>query len=665
MIPFLKPYFDEDEKRLFKSHRAFQDDTDTAIESIRQKLNQSNFIITKSGEEAILMAIRHAKKQHRWKNPVIAIPSVCCASIYRPAKKEGIVILMDAGKDWNCVYDEHAQKADIVLFASLGGLRIELPKKRKGQVFIDDAAQCFDGICGLRPEADYGIFSFGNGKQMFAKGGGILCSMYHTFGGNINFGQLPNWQIVLMASQLEKLEEIYSKSISIGKSYIKYLRIFPWLRLPPQNSCFSKLVIFINQSNIQPPKKIPGRTEEIWRFIKYMAQHNIQVEETYIPLHIRFPKELNDPRYQKFQANHQWLEAITLPCRPNMTTAEVQQVLDTVRSFHPISITNKNRQVYEHRYKPFQKPQEGFFRSLYDSRLKNIRFLGNDKACIDLGCGNGLYMIPLLKHGINVTGIDFTNSMLTSIQNHCDTPTTLVNGNIQNMPFPDKSFDMAYSIATLYYVSDTEKAINEIYRILKPGGVAYLEFGNQNSLNHFEAKRVSTGAISVHVNIDWLYSYLEKVGFTIFDTEKFQAFPLYGNMISKSIKSSLATQVTHNNHTYMLDEWICNTPFLSRYAFRYCMYISKSPCTKRPNLKQLSENVDHWLSDNRYKQRLDAICKPIDQQLSILCNMMAEDPTDALTFYVLAKLHVQTEEEHLFVSQMKTDIETYIKKKCF
>jgi len=43
--------------------------------------------------------------------------------------------------------------------------------------------------------------------------------------------------------------------------------------------------------------------------------------------------------------------------------------------------------------------------------------------------------------------------------------------------------------------------------------------------------------------------------------------------------------------------------------------------------------------------------------------MMADDPTDPLTFHVLAKLHVQTKEEHDFVNQIKTDIDQYIQEK--
>jgi len=665
MIPFLKPYLDTPEITLLQSHHVLETDVTDAIETISRHLNHVNYVITASGEEAIGLAIRHTKEQHHWNWPTIAIPSVCCGSVYRPAKKEGAVILMDAGYDWNCVYDNDASQADIILFASLGGLRVKLPEKRKNQVFIDDAAQCFDYTCGLRPEADYGIFSFGNGKQMFASGGGLLCSHHHTLNDHTNIEQLSSWQIVLMASQLNKIEEINAKSIHIGKSYIHHLKSLTWLRIPSyRDNCFSKFVVFIHQTNVQPPGKIPGRTDEIWRFIQYMAQHGIQVEETYIPLHIRFPDEFNNLRYQHFKANHLWMEAITLPCRPNMTSDDIQSVLNAVKNFHPALVTNHNRQTYEHKYMPLEKPTKKFFRNLYESRLRNIQNLArNRNRCIDLGCGNGLHMIPLIANGIHILGLDFSDMMLKSFKAHCNQPVALLNSDIQNIALKDNTFDMAYSIATLYYVPDTEKAIQEIYRILRPGGVAYLEFGNQNSLNHFEAKRVSTGAISVHVDISWLYSYLEKIGFTIFDTERFQIFPLYGNMINNSIQSYFEISHMHNNHVLMLDEWVANAPFLSRYAFRYGIYISKGPHNPVIYSRQLLEPVDFWTSRDRENQRLKAICQPLNQQLKSLCQMMADDPTDPLTFHALAKLHVQTQEEHDFVNQIKVDIDHYIQEK--
>src|SRR5262249_27912167 len=49
-----------------------------------------------------------------------------------------------------------------------------------------------------------------------------------------------------------------------------------------------------------------------------------------------------------------------------------------------------------------------------------------------------------------------------------------VAGTAEDIPFADGSFDVIWSIAVLEHVQQPEKALQEIERVLKPGGVAYL-----------------------------------------------------------------------------------------------------------------------------------------------------------------------------------------------
>jgi len=243
---------------------------------------------------------------------------------------------MDAGEDWNCVPDPESMKADIVLFASLSGKRMEVPERFfQNQILIDDSAQCYDGTSGFRKETDYSIFSFGIGKQMAVGAGGILYSRYKNFG--IDQSNLEDWQKYLILSQLSKIKEINRLRIENALRLIDGLKDLPWLRLPdPQNHCFSKFVVFIDQG--RKPFFEVTRTPEIFRFMRHMANHGVQVEETYIPLHVRFPNEFPEKRYDNFKLNGLWPEAITLPCRPNLTGVEIDQIIDSVRSFASVSI---------------------------------------------------------------------------------------------------------------------------------------------------------------------------------------------------------------------------------------------------------------------------------------------------------------------------------------
>jgi SAM-dependent methyltransferase len=48
----------------------------------------------------------------------------------------------------------------------------------------------------------------------------------------------------------------------------------------------------------------------------------------------------------------------------------------------------------------------------------------------------------------------------------------IVVGDAEALDFPDESFDMVYSWGVLHQSPDTSKAVSEVYRVLKPGGVA-------------------------------------------------------------------------------------------------------------------------------------------------------------------------------------------------
>lgn len=47
----------------------------------------------------------------------------------------------------------------------------------------------------------------------------------------------------------------------------------------------------------------------------------------------------------------------------------------------------------------------------------------------------------------------------------------------REMPFPDESFDAILSIATFEHVLDLDRALEEMYRVLRPGGILFTRFG--------------------------------------------------------------------------------------------------------------------------------------------------------------------------------------------
>lgn len=101
---------------------------------------------------------------------------------------------------------------------------------------------------------------------------------------------------------------------------------------------------------------------------------------------------------------------------------------------------------------------------------------------LDLACGTGDMMIEVLKKapGIDIIGGDFSLNMLKEA--HKKTSSPLVAADACSLPFADESFDKITMAFGFRNVVDKQKALNEMFRVLKPGGaLAILEFSQPKS----------------------------------------------------------------------------------------------------------------------------------------------------------------------------------------
>ena len=101
-----------------------------------------------------------------------------------------------------------------------------------------------------------------------------------------------------------------------------------------------------------------------------------------------------------------------------------------------------------------------------------------DKAAmvLDVACGPGIYLRPLAKsfpRG-SVVGIDLSLPMLSYASRQIKvenlTNTLLIRANALNLPFPPESFDAVNCCAALHIFPDANRALQEMYRVLQPGG---------------------------------------------------------------------------------------------------------------------------------------------------------------------------------------------------
>lgn len=97
---------------------------------------------------------------------------------------------------------------------------------------------------------------------------------------------------------------------------------------------------------------------------------------------------------------------------------------------------------------------------------------GNGKKILDLGCGSGYISEYIAKEtGATIFGIDFAKGAIESAkERNKNNNIEFSIGNINELNFPDESFDYVLTIDTLYFGSDLGKTVKNIQRILKPSG---------------------------------------------------------------------------------------------------------------------------------------------------------------------------------------------------
>jgi len=94
------------------------------------------------------------------------------------------------------------------------------------------------------------------------------------------------------------------------------------------------------------------------------------------------------------------------------------------------------------------------------------------KKILDCGCGTGQYVLALLALGADICGIECSEERIAeSQQNHPEMTTRLLVGNIERMDFSDDNFDVVLLNEVLEHIADQARALREIRRVLRPGGL--------------------------------------------------------------------------------------------------------------------------------------------------------------------------------------------------
>lgn len=105
-----------------------------------------------------------------------------------------------------------------------------------------------------------------------------------------------------------------------------------------------------------------------------------------------------------------------------------------------------------------------------------IQFGGvaDGERVLDAGCGTGCLSLafPGFANFASITGIDITETYIAAARDSSTDPrVTFEVGDVCALPYPDSAFDRAYSSLVLHFLPDAARAVVEMLRVVRPGGV--------------------------------------------------------------------------------------------------------------------------------------------------------------------------------------------------
>jgi SAM-dependent methyltransferase len=131
--------------------------------------------------------------------------------------------------------------------------------------------------------------------------------------------------------------------------------------------------------------------------------------------------------------------------------------------------------------------------------LLNAANVAEKMSILDVGCGPGYVSAAAAERGAKPIGLDFSAEMIAIAQKMFPR-IEFRQGDAQNLPFPDASFDRVVANFALLHLADPERACAEAARVLKPGGKFGFTTWAKISENPFV--KLVDDAIQAHANLD-------------------------------------------------------------------------------------------------------------------------------------------------------------------
>lgn len=211
--------------------------------------------------------------------------------------------------------------------------------------------------------------------------------------------------------------------------------------------------------------------------------------------------------------------------------------------------------IHEKWIDDYRNPENSrFYEYAFDAIVSSLDPPKN-ATILDAGCGNCAQSIRLARRNFNVVAVDFSDAVLAMARKNvageglCN-KIKIEKQDLCDMSFNDGTFKYALCWGVLMHIPNVEDAINELVRVVKPGGMIVISEGNDRSLDSIilmiaklllkqkgtitpsgiEYYNKETGAFLRQVNVSWLIREFEKLGCTLIEHRASQFTEYYTMM---------------------------------------------------------------------------------------------------------------------------------------
>lgn len=170
----------------------------------------------------------------------------------------------------------------------------------------------------------------------------------------------------------------------------------------------------------------------------------------------------------------------------------------------------------------------GYWRSDYRNVLSEIETLGPARL-IDIGCGPGGFLCAVQKRfpAIALSALDLSEEMVRETGERLGSSAIVTVGDAEKMPLQSEQYDVVTCNMSIHHYPHPQDAVNEMYRILAPGGTLLLNdmdcAAPIRALANWVFPRLPGGDVKMYTRQE-ITDMLQKAGFERWEYRKISPF---------------------------------------------------------------------------------------------------------------------------------------------